>query len=210
MSDKTLEIRRAIMRLNVNDSATLKLDGHPFSYIEAEAKRFAKARKLALRVEQVESGARITRLVEAEKITLYPEIDALEVGKSHLFELPPAFHQRIRVAATSRNRNGAVRLACTREGEHIRVTRLPMNDAEAAQAGPITVPKRQTKYELERLATQRSIRFDIARPDQPKLRLAVSNYSLRTGWTIRCRLQDDGSMLVYRTDAGAPSDSAAV
>lgn len=209
MSEKILPIRRAIVRLNVGDSTELPINNMPISEAATEAKHFAKIKKLSIDVKTTATGLILTRSADPLQISMYPELDALEVGQSHLFQVPAPFHQRIRVAASSRNRSGTVRLACTREGDFIRVTRLPMTAEEQATAGPITAPARQTKYGLERLSSQRHIVFDTPREDRAKLRLAVSNYAARQGWTIRCRLQDDGTMLVYRTDAGAPKATAA-
>ena len=74
---------------------------------------------------------------------------------------------------------------------------------------------RVRRWELDNLARGERLVFTIAPPDHHKLRLAASTKARVNGWTIRCRLQDDGTMLVYRTDsacaaeaAGQPSDSA--
>jgi hypothetical protein len=78
-------------------------------------------------------------------------------------------------------------------------------DGTQTRTGP-GMSTRQTKYDLHRLASQRQIVFDIPRTGQSKLRLAVSNFAARQGWTIRCRIQDDGTMLVYRTDVATAAE----
>jgi Fe2+ transport system protein FeoA len=207
MSDHILKIRRKIMSMGLGESATLQIPGVAPQEIEAQARAFARTKKRPISVEITPTGVVLTRIEAEPKASTYPEIDALEVGGSHLFEVPSPFHQRIRLAASNRNRQGKVRLTCTVEAGGIRVTRLPLHEGEAT--GPIELPKRKSKYELERLATQHSIRFEVTRQEQAKLRIAVSGYALRQGWTIRCRLQDDGTMLVYRTDSGTPGKAAA-
>jgi len=205
MSDTTLNIRRAIMRLAVNESKTVRPVDISCDDYKAEAMRYAKVKRIGLSVVINGDAVTMTRLIEVQKPSLYPEIDRLEVGRSHLFELGPALHQRIRLAASNRSRQGLMRLTCTREGDAIRVTRLPITEDEAVSCGPIAAPERTTRWGLERLADTRELRFEVERKDQGKLRLAATRKAMMTGWTIRCRLQDDGTMLVYRTDAGAPT-----
>lgn len=200
MTDITLTVRRAIVQLKIGDQTTIKHPSATAEAITAEATRFGKARRMALQIEPMDGAIKVTRLAETPRVNLYPELDALEVGASHLFNLPPAMHQRIRLAASSRSRSGMVRLSCSREGDAIRVTRLPMTEDEAASCPQLSMTERSTKYGLERLSTESQLRFEISRLDQAKLRLAAHRMSIKTGWMIRCRLQDDGSMLVYRTD----------
>lgn len=200
MSDTILNIRRAIMRLAVNESKTIKPSSISCDDFKAEAIRYAKVKRIGLDVKINGDAVTMTRLIEVQKPSLYPEIDALEVGQSHLFNLGPTLHQRIRLAASNRTRQGLMRLTCTREGDAIRVTRLPMNDEEAAACGTIMVAERTTRWGLERLAKERELRLNVERKDHGKLRLAATRKALMTGWTIRCRIQDDGTMLVYRTD----------
>lgn len=206
-----LATRVAILALTeVGKSQTLVYDGGLPDDAAAYAKQFAKRRRIYVTVVQTNNGITVTRIgaPEARK-PVYPEIDALAVGGSHLFALPAAMHQRIRQAASFRNKAGDVRLSCTTEAGGIRVTRLPMGAEEQAACGPITAPVRASRWGLERLATEPELRITLTPADQNKLRLAATAKSKATGWTIRCRLQDDGAMLVYRTDAGAPQAQAA-
>lgn len=208
MSDIILNIRRAIMRLAVNESKTVKPTSITCEDFKAEAIRYAKVKRIGLDVKIEGDKVTMTRLIEIQKQSLYPEIDALEVGQSHRFEMGPTLHQRIRLAASNRTRQGLMRLTCTREGDAIRVTRLPMNSEEAAACGAVVVAERATRWGMERLATTRELRFDVPRKDHGSLRLAATRKAMMTGWTIRCRIQDDGTMLVYRTDKDAPAAAA--
>lgn len=204
-TEQSTAIRTKIVRLTVGDQVIITVPTLTNADIQAEAAKFCRAKRTPCTFEHTPSGLLVKRIQEEAKINLYPDIDALAIGQSKLFELPQVMHQKVRMAAGYRAQSGAARFACTREGEFIRVTRLPMTDSEAASCGPIQAPARATKYDLERLSSVRELRFDVTRQDQSKLRLAVHRQIIKTGWTIRCRLQDDGSMLVYRTDASAPA-----
>lgn len=207
-ANQTTLIRRKIMRLEVGSSTTVLIPGLSSAEIQAEATRFTKAKKLHCTFHQTEEGLVIQRIEAPERASSYPEIDALKVGQSHVFDLPLPMHQRVRLAASTRQRQGKGAFTCTREGDQIRVTRLPATEDERAACDPIQAPARTTKYNMERLSVEREIRFTVPRAEESKLRLAAHRQSLKTGWTIRCRLQDDGAMLVYRTDAGAPRQAA--
>jgi len=198
--DNVLKIRRSILALEPGASATINLQGEDLNDVLAEAKNFVKSRKLLCAFEMDGRGLRVTRVAGGSGSNLYPEIDALEVGGSKLFELPPALHQRIRLAASNRSRSTGVRLSCTRDGDFIRVTRLPVTDDDEAACGAIQLPARATKYDMERLANGERLTFSLERRDHHKLRLAAHRHAVKTGWTIRCRIQDDGTMLVYRAD----------
>lgn len=211
MSQKDLEIRRAIMRLTFGQSAVIPTAIVPDHEAERLALDFCKAKKITIGVQHCKDGLIVTRLEPGEKISIYPELDALQVGQTHAFPFPPAMHQRVRVAATARNRIGKVRLACQRVGDQIHVTRLPITPEEISTCGPITAPDRASKYGLERLARVHELVFDF--PDyiaQRRLRMAVSNKARQEGWTVRCRVSDDGkSIRVFRTDVESTSDAAA-
>lgn len=291
MSESIMKIRRALLHLPIGESVTVQVVDASTDRAQLDVMKFAKGRGLKVKIEVNDDRVTVQRLDPSTKpASPYPQIDALQVGQSHLFELPPAAHQRLRLMATARNRTGTVLLTCNVEPGGLRVTRLPMTDAEAQTAGPIEIPRRASKYGLERLqteallrfeltaaeqmqlrtsvhaygrrhslpltcrvqsdgsiivartdrvpaeqlspkargtaadaprskprsdkwglaalATQRELRLSVPASEQHKLRLAASNKARTTGWTIRCRLQDDGSMLVYRTDPGAPAPAA--
>lgn len=213
--ENVLKIRRAIMVLEPGASVTIALPGEDPSQVTAEAQRFARGRNMLCAFTMEAAGLLVTRIGSGSGASLYPEIDALKVGASKLYEVPPSLHQRIRLAASNRARAGKVRLACKREGDFIRVTRLPMTDDEAKACGPIQVTARATKYDLERLSTGERLTFTLEPKDHHKVRLAASRAGKLNGWVVRCRLQDDGTMLVYRTDyqpqshPGAASDATA-
>ena len=202
--EQLVKIRSKILGIAVGAKQTISAAGTESGELEAIAKQFCRSRGLTCLFRITAAGLEIERIEKPQRGSLSPEIDALEVGQSKLFELPPTMHQKIRMACGYRSASGKVRLSCNREGDFMRVTRLPMTESEAEACGPITAPPKVTKYDLERLGSVRELVFNIARPDQQKLRLAVHRQQTKTGWTIRCRLQDDGTMLVYRTDSGAP------
>jgi len=201
----TLSIRRSINPLTIGQSATLQIADTPPADVIAYAKKFAKQRGMFISISETPEGVVVTRTETATRHPAYPEMATLGVGKSHLFQVPRAFHHRIRQAASFRSKTTGMRLACTVEGDGMRVTRLPVTPEEIAACGSMQPVARVTKYDLDRLSTTRELRFTIERSDHHKLRLACTNKAKTTGWTIRCRLQDDGTMLVYRTDAGAPA-----
>ena len=203
MSEYTNPMRRLILGLALGQKEKLSLSADAAAALKPEAERFAKIRHVAVRIELVPGGIEFTRIEAPERANAYPEIDALEVGQGHTFQLPPAAHQRIRLAASKRSQSGAKAFTCTRVGDHIRVTRLPMGEAEAQACGAIDVPARPTKYDLERLAEPgQELRFNIPKAEHDLLRLAAHRKANKTGWRIRCRIQDDGSMLVYRVTEG--------
>lgn len=200
-----IEIRRKIKAMEIGDKITLPVPQGMAQLIPRQIMRCARGWVLPVSLDEAPGSITVTRLAEWPKVLRYPELDALEVGGSHLYQLPPQMHQRVRQAASFINKGGKVRLACTVEGDHIRVTRLPMTDAEAQACPPIKLPERATRWGLDRLATEPSLVFEIEPRDHHKLRLACTSKAKATGWTIRCRIQDDGTMKVYRTDAGAPA-----
>lgn len=204
MSEATMSVRRAVLRLVVEQPAEIRVAGMSAAEIRAEVEAFAKARRMAVVMADLPDGVTAKRLEAIPRGSLYPEIDALTVGQSHTFKLPRSQHQRIRLMAANRNRLGLVRLACNADADgNLCVTRLPVTNAEAATCPPLATPERPTTYDLQRLAKVAELRFAIARADHVKLRTAASREAVKRGWTIRCRLQDDGTMLVYRTDPGA-------
>jgi len=208
MSDETLRIRRAMMRLALNTPIAIDVPGMSPEAIQDEAKRFAKTRRIPVEVKLTATGITARRIEADVKPSVYPELDALKVGQSHLFDLPPAMHQRIRLAASNRSRMGSVRLTCSRDGDGIRVTRLPMTDEERQACTNIDAVTRTSRWGLERLQTEREMRFDIDRRDHQKLRMAAHQFNVKRDWRIRCRIQEDGSMLVYRVDEQAPAAAA--
>lgn len=199
MNFDRLDIRRRIVRL-AHPGQTATVTG-PFDQIEKEASSFGKSRKMQIRITQTDGGALIERLPDLPAARhAYPEIAALEPGQNVLLDVPPISHQRVRVTASQTALRLGTTYRCMREGDAIRVIRTDGMDPDANAALPI----RATKYNLDRLTTEPKIVFEVERQERARLRSACSAKSAQTGWTIRCRLQDDGTMLVYRTDAGAP------
>lgn len=202
-----LEVRRQMLKLTIGDAVVIQIPGVEDGDLQSYIRTFAKAKGLLVTVAVTADGVSVTRNETIDRATLYPEIDRLAVGESHVFEIPPRLHQRIRQAATFRNRSGSVRLSCLTEAGGIRVVRLPIDDAERADHGPVSLAVRPKKWDLDGLADGKRLRFDIPPPHHHKLRLAATQKGKVTGWTIRCRIQDDGSMLVYRTDSGLAAGS---
>lgn len=275
-----IRLRQRLIRLGVGESARLKPTAMTADQIIYVARAFASGRKLRFSFDRDGDVVVITRHEHRPRSSIYAQLDALGVGESKLFDVPPSAHQGYRQAATTRNRTGGVMLTCTREGDALRITRLPVTDDERQRHPSPATPQRQTKYGLERLAHAdqiifaatpaqemsvrvavsvakkrhgwdlscqrmpggmmrvyradkagriktdeqnpqtrsqkptkyglerlsdvRQIRVEVNAADQQRLRIAASQKARAMGWTVRCRLQDDGSMLVYRTDAQAP------
>ena len=209
MSIDKIAIRRAIIQTTIGSEAFISTPPGTEDEAESCALEFSKAKKIPLIISIVQGGLEITRTMGSTKPSIYPEMDGLKVGEHHVFPFPPAMHSRVRVAASFRNQSGVVRFSCTRDGEQIRVTRLPMNDEEAKGIAPIKIPGRASRWQLDRLATEPQLKFEVNRAEQHKLRLAVSNKARITNWIIRCQVQSDGTMLVYRADPGAPRPAPA-
>lgn len=211
MFQSDVQIRRQVLRMAVGASLTIETGDLTPAEAEAVALRFARSRGLRIRTAVTQDGLSITRVADNKlgQSSRYPEIDTLEIGASHLFPYPPQAHQAVRQQASIRNRTGDVRLVCNSEPGGIRVTRLPIGD-EAQTCGPVVIPTppRATKYGIERLAEVPELRLSLPPADHQRLRLAASQKAKAMGWTVRCRLQDDGTILVYRTDPGRPTAEA--
>lgn len=192
MTVDTLVLRRGIMRLtNTGDSFSI---AGVFPEIEAETSQFCRARRIPVRIEPTEGGAVITKVdVEQRGSGRYPTIAKLQPGEATLITVGPQEHQRVRVYVSQLGRKIGAVFRCTKSDNDILVKRVDGTEAEHQRA-------RTSKYDLGRLATVRELRFDLPRADHHKLRLSVTSKARVTGWTIRCRSQDDGSMLVYRVD----------
>lgn len=205
-----LEIRRTIMRMTVGSTSDVDVPVGQESDAAACAVSFARSKKIEVLVTQEDGSIAITRVEPKEKPNVYPVLDALKVGESHLFPFPPRMHMRVRMAASARNRTGDVLFSCRKEGHQIRVTRMPVTDEEAAS---VTIPPNprgaEGKYMLSRfLVPGAKVVYDVPRSDHYAIRNSVSRFAIMNDLRIRCRVQDDGSMLVYRVD-GAPTTQAA-
>lgn len=198
MQFNEMEMRRGILRLSATgQSVTVPGD---FEIVAAKAKSFGKAKGVPVHVTPGEAGAIVTRIERVGRgVAAYPQIGTLEPGDSVLIDAPPSQHQRVRVTVSQFGARVGRIFSCTKTGDAITVTRI---DGAAAHA--VAQPVRVSRWGLERLATEPELRITLTPADQNKLRLAATTKAKATGWTIRCRLQDDGTMLVYRTDAEAP------
>lgn len=207
MSTDVIKIRRAIVRLAVGDSTRIVIAGMSPAEVLAEVRTYSRQRRTPVDAKLTDDGVDVTRIEAAQRLNIYPEIDALELGQSHHFELPIAMHARIRQAASNRGRTHGVAYMCQRQGQGITVTRIPATPEERASGVEIDVPQRKTKWGLERLETEPRLQFELSAEDQMRLRLSVSRKAAITGWRIRCRKQDDGTMLVYRVDTDDGADT---
>ena len=208
MTTTELDVRRKVMSAPMGEVAELPLIGMEHEQAKLSAIRFSRAKKMPIRV--LDSPAGILRFqrctAEEAKAKAYPEMGMLEIGKSHLYEVAYPKFQAVRMAASAINRRGVVLLSCTQEAGGIRVTRHPLAAEEVAEHGLIAKPLRSSKYGLEALESVRELPFKPAdTAEAMRLRAAVSIKGRLMGWKLRCRLQDDGSMLVYRLDLPAPA-----
>lgn len=204
MNEIEIKIRKRVALTPMGDIATMSLDGMEYERAKLCALRYSRSKKYPIIILAAKPGQlSFKRVTEDEaKTTAYPEIDLLQIGESVLFELPLPLHQRVRMAASTRNRRGVVLLSCSMEPGGIRVTRHPLTQNEIALHGIISQEPKASKYGLEKLATQRELRFELpAYVDQMRLRQAVSTKGRVEGWKLRCRLQDDGiTLLAVRLD----------
>lgn len=197
-------IRAAIVQTTIGGNNVIRTPPGTEDEAERVALEFSKSKKIPIIVSVIQGGIEFTRVEGVEKPSVYPEIDALLVGQYHTFPFPPSMHGRVRAAASARNKTGTVRFACSRDGDQIRVTRLPLTPEETALCSKIPEVERLHRWgRLADLDTKPLVIFEIEPKDHHKLRLAASQKAKTMGWTVRCRLQDNGTMAVYRTDAGS-------
>lgn len=193
MDMEKIEVRRKMLALtNQGDSFEVLGD---YSLIEATARQFSKSRGIPVRVEASEAGAIIIKINAKPQSGAYPQIANLKPGESITIAEPAQNHQRIRVAASQFGKKVGVKFCCSSVGDAVLVTRLAADTPKAS------------RWPMDGLANGLRLTFQVTPAEQNKVRLAATYKSKMTGWTIRCRLQDDGSMLVYRTDL--PSAAAA-
>lgn len=207
-----LEIRKLVATTAMGEVGSIRLTGIDYEKAKLTAIKFSRLKKYPILVLGSKPDQLSIRRVTAEaaKTVMYPEMDTLEIGSSHLFELARPLHQRVRMAASARNRRGAVLLSCAQDGPFIRVTRHPLTTDEMKTHGPVQeVVTRSSKYRLERLETEREIRF---RPENHaevlRIRASVSTKGKLTGWKLACRSQFDGSMTVTRLDLQSTKEAS--
>jgi hypothetical protein len=199
-----LEIRKRIAAAQIGETVVMPIGDLPLDQARAIAKSFGGRRRYPVIIFDAPDDRPgelcFKRVTEDEaKSFAYPELDLLQIGQSHLFAAPKPMHQRIRMAASVRNRRGDVLLSCTLETGGLRVTRHPLTEAEIAAHGFIETPKRPSKYGLEQLEHLTELRFTSMQfVETQRLRLAVSTKAKIMGWKLRCRLQNDGTMVVTR------------
>jgi len=160
-----------------------------------------------------DGGLRVTMLADGQNVARQTKygLERLHHEPELVLEGSPPELQRIRLAASQYSTRHAMPVSCQLlEPGRLRVfrpdlvARAPSPDRRA-QALTSTRP-RSDKYGLDRLADDRELRFTVPPSEQNNVRQAVSAKARRTGWRIRCRLQDDGSMMVYRADAAQAAE----
>jgi hypothetical protein len=203
-SSDQLDLRQRLAKLPVGHSSTFFYSSTDPKDVMKAAKSYGRIKSKPVRCTVTAGGVVIERTAEWDNNSMYACLDALAVGEHHDFAAPPEKRTGIRLAATHRNRAGVVRLTCTiRPDDVMRVTRVPLTTIEKAEHVVQHGEVRTTKYGLERLAMLREIQLTVAPADHHKVRLAATHKAKVMSWSLRCRLQDDGTMLVYRTDAEA-------
>ena len=111
----SLEIRKTIINLPFGESASLVLGDLPLEHAKDVALRFSRARKLPILILPSDPGVLALRRVTQTEANpgKYPEMSALKIGESHLYEVPPPMFQRIRIAASNHNKTGLVLFSMT-------------------------------------------------------------------------------------------------
>lgn len=209
--DDELEMRKAIIGIEIGERYIPKLTRLTHAQAAKIAKDFGRGRGIPLRITPTEFGPLIERVeVEERQASRYAEIDALKIGQSHTYNLPPSQHRRVRLACNNRARSGDFAYRCNVVLDGIMVTRLPATTAEQLDGSIIpTPPKRPSKWGLERLETEGLLTFNNISPTEIiRLRLSCSQKATITGWKIRCTVKNQNTAHVYRYDEGAPSDSS--
>lgn len=195
MATIDIEIRRAVMLATTGNPSTYPAPADEHARIRNLAQDFARSKLIKLDVQSQGDALIMNAVGRLTSTAKYSEADDLDIGESITFEVPPREAQNVRSLMSYRGRRDGRLYQCTNVPGGVKVTRL-----EAQAAAP-----KASKYGLERLETEKQLRIDVPRADHHKVRLAAHRKACQTGWVIRCRLQDDGTMVVYRTDAGAPT-----
>lgn len=204
MSNHQMTIRRIVLQLQNGQSKSVDVDEKDAAGLKDYVERFARSRKVA--AEAVIEGSKLIIHHHGDLLSTarYGEMDGLKVGESHVFKIGIPEHAAVRRMASYRNRDGSGRLfKCSVVENGMRVTRMPTTAEERQSIAVIDEPRRASKWGLERLEDTGELRFDLPRADHQRLRLSAHQMAVKTGWKIRCRIQDDGSMLVVRLKENA-------
>lgn len=206
MSQTEMTLRRAVLNIQHGQTKSVEIAEPHGAELKTYVEKFARSRKVGVSVTIDGSKLIIERVGNLSTTHRYGEMDGLAVGASHLFKVAIPEHAAVRRMASYRNRDGSGRVfRCTVDAGGLRVTRMPSTEAERQAVPLVEGVTRATKYGLERLETVGEIRFDVSRQEQQRLRMAVHKFAVKMDWRIRCRLQDDGSMLVVRLATGDAS-----
>lgn len=137
----------------------------------------------------------------------YPDIDRLKIGESVSFLISPCDVGKIRGACSHRAKTFGVAYRCTANDEGITVTRIPTpaDNMPMPDLPRRPSPRRASRWDLDRLATQSTLTFTNLEPgDGQRLRLACSQKAAGTGWKISCSIQR-GSTTATVTRVQAPA-----
>lgn len=192
----SLDINRSIGKLQVGESHTFKAPSDTQKRsIRNYAQKWTKMDAECTFCCCQDGDDMIVKRVEGKDIgpgrkDAYPEIDALEIGESYVFDLPRSQHYLIRLACTQKNKTLDVRYSANAVPEGIRVTRLPATYEERLMySGTIQKPLRHSRWQLERLDTElRIVLTDVDPTEYATLRSSCAQKSLRTGWKIKCSI----------------------
>lgn len=200
MTNLPLEARRAVVRTKPGETGSVSTGKfHPPEF-ERALVDFARKRNNPIRVisndQRVITFERLHSTAGQMAPRLdYAPMDALQVGESYLFDIPPAQFTRVRMSASVRNRSGNVLFSCSAEPGGIRVTRHELGSET----------KRTSKWGLDRLETEPRITVTLDEPKQRQaLSVAVHAFSIRRGWRLTTRSLPDGTVLIFRTDLPEP------
>jgi hypothetical protein len=196
--DTLLRVRRAVMALTAKEngqSVLIRCDTSAAQQISAEVHRFARSRDLGVALADEDAGVRVTRddSRKGAPASRYAPMDGLEVGDSHVFEVPLEDHYKVRQAASTRMKTSAgKKFRCEREGNGIRVTRLP-DDATISAGRP-----RRHSINLAALDTHQAVAF-AGYDMHSAVRTAASQWAYRHNWVLHTRIVGD-TITVYRLD----------
>lgn len=203
MTEFELEMRRKIIAAPLGQTVVMPIGRESMPRIRRLAKEFASAKNYPIVIIDSPDSLCFKRVTKEEADqSKWPEMGKLEIGESHVYDVPVPMHQRIRMAASSKNRGGEVLLSCTREGSLLRVTRHPLTPDEINAHGVSKMPPRASKYGLERLETETEITLHPKdHAELLSIRALAHTKSKLTGWKLVTRVQIDGSLKITRINA---------
>lgn len=199
VEDDILRVRRAVMRLTERadgESVTITCGPSVVQQFTTEVLRFARIRKIGVACATVALGLQVTRCDANATVAggRFAAMNSLAVGASHTFDIPPADHHKVRVAASVRGRTSDARFSCERVGDAIKVTRIPL-DQERTFGRP-----RRRSIDLSPLNACNALAFEGLDCFNAVRNAAVAAQR-RQGWDLHCKAPRGGTTItVYRLD----------